>query len=290
MALILRGVDFSTTPTPVRFSEGRRNSDGTLETDVTYAVGTEWFFSNVVTGAWPQRGVTEHPHSTAFKADTCTWSTPMQGVTLVRVLFFGVIPVTLTPGSPLPLDVEEEANNSISEEPITTLINFLEDVGDFEAICPPLNGAWPTVDGKAVTVEPETGRWPMSADLSEPLKIGNGAIFDTFGQNKYPDANDYNPNVGRFLYFAPGSPFVGQESYVLARGEWSYSYATTTQPNLSDAGKIGIPPGLSDPGAPLNYLCSAKAYTRRGFVYRARDHWRRSGPRGWNPKVYPAIV
>lgn len=299
MALIIRGEDIAAGPVPVRFSEGRRNSDGTVETDVTYAVSTDYFWANFAT--WPARGVTEHPHSAAFKADIYTWTTPVQGVTLVRVLFIAVIPVELTPGEALPLDVEEEASNSITEEPVTTLRNFLKSYTEgavtYPAIVPVKTSAgvdtnWPTVtigaDTYPVTVDPATGRWPASG--GQPLVAQNGAVFDTFGQNNNPLASDYNPNVGRFLYFAPGSPFVGQEAYVRPVGEWAFSYATTTQPNLSNVGKIGTPPGLPEPTDPINYLLSAMAYRRTGFVYRARQGWRRSGPRGWNESIYPPVV
>jgi hypothetical protein len=284
MALTIRGQAL-TTPFPVRYSEGRRNPDGTMETDVTFAIATASLMSNL-----PTRGVSAHPIWTNFKADLFTWSTPLNGITLLRVFYIAVIPVTLTPGSSLPLDVEEEANNIATEQPIQTAANFLVSAGGLDPICPPVSGSWPTTGSPAyaVTVDPATGRWPTVSGL--PLQVGNGAVFDTFGQNKNPAANDYNPNVGRFLYFAPGSPFVGQESYLLPLGEWAYTYSSATQPNLSNAGRIGTPPGLPDPGAPLNYLCTAMRYRRTGAVYRVAVSWRRSGPRGWNPKIYPAIV
>lgn len=287
MPLTIRG-NTLTTATPVRFSEGRRNSDGTIETDVTYAVATSSLITAVASVA--NRGVSTHPHFPNFKADLYSWSTPIQGITLLRVFYLNVIESTLTPGANLPLDVEEEADNTIAEEPIQTAPNFLVASGGLEAICPPVSGAWPTTGSPAyaVTVDPATGRWPQVSGA--PLKVGNQAIFDTYGQNNTPTANDYNPNVGRFLYFAPGSPFVGQEAYVVSRGQWSFSYATATQPYLNNAGKIGTPPGLPVPTAPLNYLCAAMRYRRTGFVYRASQVWRRSGPRGWNPKIYAAIA
>ena len=285
MGLIIRG-ELLATPKPLRFSEGRRNADGTMETDVLWGLKTENLMSQL-----PTRGFTAHPVWTNFKADLFTWSTPLKGVTLLRVSYLAVIPVTLTPGSPLPLDVEEEASNFISEEPITTAPNFLAASGGLAAIAPPVSGAWPTVDFGAgavpVTVDPSTHRWPLVS--SAPLEVANGAVFDTYGQNNKPTAPDYNPNVGRFLYFAPGSPFVGVEAYVLPRGEWSFSYATTTQPNLYDVGKIGLPPGLSAPTAPINYLLVGRRYRRTGFVYRVQEVWRRSGPRGWNAKLYQTI-
>lgn len=290
MALTFRGLDIS-TPVAIRYSEGRRNSDGTMETDVLFAVATANLMTNL-----PERGVSVHPHWENFKADLFTWTTPLQGVTLLRVFYIAVIETTLTPGSPLPLDVEEEASNTTSEEPITTLTNFLEpkevEGETLDAITAPENGAWPTKDfgdGPVPVTVGDDGRFPRN-ETNDVLIPGNGAIFDTYGQNKNPAAADYNPNVGRFLYFAPGSPFVGLEAYVIPRGEWAFSYSQATQPNLSDAGKIGTPPGLPDPEAPVNYLCAAMRYRRSGFVYRVQQHWRRSGPRGWNPKIYPAIT
>jgi hypothetical protein len=297
MPLTLRG-NALTTPTPVRFSEGRRNSDGTLETDVTFAVATGSLMTAVASVA--QRGVSTHPHWSNFKADLYSWSTPVQGVTLLRVFYLAIIESTLTPGQPLPLDVEEEADNTVSEEPIQTLPNFLVAADGRDPICPLFEAdgttaaSWPTVGSPAypVTVNPATGRWPGFDEdgNGEAYIVGNQAVFDTFGQNKDPNANDYNPNVGRFLYFAPGSPFVGQEAYVVSRGQWSFSYATANQPNLSNAGKIGTPPGVAAPTAPVNYLCAAMRYRRTGFVYRAAQNWRRSGPRGWNPKTYTTIT
>lgn len=287
MPLTIRGQSIE-TPIPVRYSEGRRNSDGTMETDVTFAIATANLMSNL-----PQRGVSVHPMWSDFKADLFTWTTPLKGVTLLRVFYIAIIPVTPTPGSSLPLEVEEEASNSVSEEPIQTAANFLEAKNGLDAICPPVSGAWPTTGSPAyaVTVQPDgpnAGRWPLVS--GQPLQVGNGAVFDTYGQNRTPTANDYNPNVGRFLYFAPGSPFVGLEAYLLPRGEWAFSYATTTQPNLSNAGKIGTPPGLPEPDAPLNYLNVGMRYRRSGFVYRVSQQWRRSGPRGWNSKIYQSIT
>jgi hypothetical protein len=289
MALTLRGQSLE-TPFPVRYSEGRRNADGTMETDVTFAVATSVLMANL-----PTRGVSVHPLWENFKADLFTWSTPLMGVTLLRVFYLAVIPVTLTPGEALPLDVEEEASNIGSEQPITTAANFLVTAGGLDPIVPVTTSAgasasWPTTGSPAdaVTVDPATHRWPASGGL--PLVAGNGAVFDTFGQNNNPLANDYNPNVGRFLYFAPGSPFVGQEAYYLPLAEWAYSSSTDTQPNLSDVGGIGTPPGLPEPTAPINYLNVAMRYRRTGFVYRVAVNWRRSGPRGWNAKIYPAIV
>lgn len=294
MALTIRGQAL-TTPYPVRYSEGRRNADGTMETDVTFAIATADLMSNL-----PVRGVTEHPLWSNFKADLWTFSRPLGPICLLRVFYVAVVPVTLTPGSALPLDVEEEASNIATEQPIQTAANFLVSAGGLDPIVPLFesNGttaaSWPTTGSPAyaVTVNPLTGRWPgFNADGSGTAKVaGNQAVFDTFGQNRTPTANDYNPNVGRFLYFAPGSPFVGQESYLLPLAEWAYSYSTDTQPNLSNAGKIGTPPGLPAPDAPINYLNTAMRYRRTGAVYRVAVSWRRSGPRGWNPKIYPAIV
>jgi hypothetical protein len=293
MALTIRG-QVLTAPYPVRYSEGRRNADGTMETDVTFAIATSLLMANL-----PTRGVSAHPLWSDFKADLFTWSTPLAGVTLLRVFYVSATAPALTPGSVLPLDVEEEANNIASEQPITTAANFLVAAGGLDPIVPLLTAAggstaWPTTGSPAyaVTVDPATGRWPgLAADGSgTPHVAGNQAVFDTFGQNKDPAANDYNPNVGRFLYFAPGSPFVGQESYLLPLGEWSYSYSTPVQPNLSDAGRIRLsPPGLPAPAAPINYLCTAMRYRRSGAVYRVAVNWRRSGPRGWNPRIYPAL-
>jgi hypothetical protein len=287
MALIFRGQAIN-TPVPVRYSEGRRNPDGTMETDVTYAIATANLMANL-----PQRGVSAHPIWNNFKADLFTWSTPLMGVTLLRVFYVAVIPVTLTPGAALPLDVEEEAGNIASEQPITTAANFLVAAGGLDPIVPLFTAAgastaWPTTGSPAyaVTVNPSTGRWPVDGTGAACI-AGNGAVFDTWGQNRTPTANDYNPNVGRFLYFAPGSPFVGQESYLLPLAEWAYSYSTATQPNLSDVGKIrDNPPGLVAATAPINYLNVAMRYRRTGAVYRVAVNWRRSGPRGWNPKVY----
>lgn len=293
MPLTYRGKPL-TVPFPVRYSEGRRNGDGTMEADVTFAVATSLLMANL-----PQRGVSAHPLWPNFKADLFTWSTPLKGVTLLRVNYVAVIPVTLTPGASLPLDVEEEASNIATEQPITTAANFLVAADGLDPIVPLYTAAgsptsWPTTGSPAyaVTVNLATGRWPgLNADGSGTAHVaGNGAVFDTFGQNRSPGANDYNPNVGRFLYFAPGSPFVGQESYLLPLGAWSYAYATATQPNLANAGRIGTPPGLSAPAAPLNYLCSALRYRRTGAVYRVSVEWRRSGPRGWNPKVYLPVT
>lgn len=290
MALTFYGNDLSTL-TRIKSSEARRNADGTMGATVTWAIKTSEMIANL-----PERGVTEHPDWSDFKADLWSASTPIQGVTLLTIYYVSVITVSLVSGDPLPLDVEEEAGNVVSEEPITTAANFLVSAGGLDPIVPLFesNGttskAWPTTGSPAysVTVDPSTGRWPVDGSGKACIP-GNRAVFDTFGQNKDPLANDYNPNVGRFLYFGPGSPFVGLESYLIPRGEWAFSYSTDTQPNLSDVGKIGTPPGLPAPSSPINYLLTSMRYRRTGAVYRVTQTWRRSGPRGWSSKIYSAI-
>jgi hypothetical protein len=295
MALTYRGASLA-TPVRVKSSEARRNPDGTMEATVTWAVNTANLFDPDVL---PVRGVTTHPDWEDFLADVWTSRTPIQGVTLFTVSYIAAVAVTLTPGAALPLDVEEENAAIATEEPITSAKNFLqtldpEDIGGtpIDAITQPLDGAWPAVDDVAISVDPATGRFPLNTALDGYLTPGNKAIFDTFGQNKNPLANDYNPNVGKFLYFAPGSPLVGLESYLIARQEYSYSYASATKPDITQVGRfIAQPPGIETaPAGSYNYLLVAVRYRRSGAVYRVTETWRLSGPRGWSPLIYKEYV
>lgn len=288
MALTYRGADL-TTAKRVKSSEVRRNPDGTMEATVTWAVKTANLFD---TGVLPVRGVTPHPDWSDFLADVWTSRTPIQGVTLFTVSYIKAIPITLVPGEALPLDVEEENAAIATEEPITSAKNFLQTISEggvtIDAITQPTDGAWPAVDDVAISVDPATGRFPLNNALDAPLTPGNNAIFDTYGQNKNPLANDYNPNVGKFLYFAPGSPLVGLESYLIARQEYSYSYASATKPDVTQVGRyLKQPPGIQTaPDGDYNYLLTGIRYRRSGAVYRITETWRLSGPRGWSPLIY----
>lgn len=292
--LHIRGQTFDTL-TLLRGSSAKRHPDGTVTTDALFGIKTSKLWQNI-----PRRGVTVHPTWKNFVCDDWTSSTPIKGITLLKVDYIDLLTDAQPDGKKLPPDVDLEAIHDTMEVPITTLPHFLKEaewMGETkQPICQLLNpttGAvvdWPTKDfqdGKGpvpVTVDPSTGRWKKIGGVA--CKVSNGAVFDTAGQNTSGDAVDYNPNVGRFLYFGPG-PFIGMESVLVPRGEWSYSYASKTQPDLSNVGKIKQPAGLPAPTAPINYLLASARFRRSGLIYRMHERYLRSGPRGWNSVIYP---
>lgn len=282
MSIIVRGeplgLDLITTS-----AGGRRNPDGTMTASVTYAVAKSSLISVL-----PKRGVTTHPYLDGFVCDDFSWAVQRGNVVLLTVTYIALAPLSSSPSeTALPPDIEVECSSIATEEPVTTLPNFLKPVGSLAAIAAPTDGAWPVVDSRPVTVDPTTGRFPINTTTGKPLTISNGAVFDTFGQNKTPSATiDFNPQVGRFLYFAPGSKFVGLEAVLVPRGEYRYTYSTLSTPNLSGVGRIGTPPGAPTLNTGYTWLRTSRTFRKTGLVYRVTESWRVSGPRGWMEEIY----
>lgn len=284
MSVTIRG-NALTTPMIAKGSGGKRNTDGTVTTDLTFAIDAASWTS------YPRRGVTVHPYWSDFVCDDFSWSKPIGKYVLLKVTYIRLLPDMDMTGTSLPPDVEVECACIASEEPITSVPNFLKTVGASAGIAVPTDGAWPEVDGLPVTVDPTTGMFPVVSGTTRPLNISNGAVFDTFGQNKEPsNTTTFNPQVGRFLYFRPGSKFCGLESVLIPRGTYSYSYASETAPSLGKVGTTGLPksaPALN-PLFSYNWLLVSTSYRKTGVIYRVTESWRVSGPRGWMPELYPA--
>ena len=269
-------------------SSGKRNPDGTVNCDLTFAIPKESLYRLL-----PRRGITQHPYLNDFTCDDFSWVNPGKGdVILLKIVYIAILKDAAPTNNSLPPDIEVECQSIASEEPITSVPNFLKAAGSLQAIAAPTDGSWPIEAGAAgtvLTVDPATGMFPVNATTKAPLKISNGAVFDTQGQNKDPmNSQTYNAQVGRFLYFAPGSKFVGCESVLIPRGEYRFSYATASVPNLSGVSRIGKPPGAPalNPAFPYNWLLVGRTYRRTGIIYRVTESWRVSGPRGWLEEIY----
>lgn len=304
MIATIRGASLNTLTRVYSPEEFRRNPDGTVNTYIVFAIRKSKLTQNL-----PRRGVDRHPDLTDFYCDDWSTRDGKGGISLLRVDYISILTEAIPDGTTLPPDADLEAVNTAVEVPVASLPWFLQDrtaEQTYDGIArtamvtlrnnaDSADVAWPTKDFgspwgvRPITVDPTTGAWPKDGG-GLACRATNGAIFDTYGQNKTPTAADYNPNVGRFLYFAPGSPFVGLESVLLPRGEWAYSYASLTMPSLANVGRIGQPAGLPVAAAPLNYLLAQRNVRRSGLIHRVSDQWLRSGPNGWNTRVYPTAT
>jgi len=289
MSAIVRGNSLGLSNI-VAGSDGKRNPDGTVNCSLTFAINKDALYSSI-----PTRGITPHPYLSDFVCDDFSWVNPGKGnVILFKVIYIAILTAAAPSSGSLPPDIEVECQSIASEEPITSVPNFLKSVGALPAIAAPLDGSWP-VDGSGnpQTVDPTTGAFPVNSTTHAPLTISNGAVFDKWGQNNNPNnAITFNPSVGRFLYFAPGSKFVGVESVLIPRGEYRFSYATKSVPSLAGVSRIGTPPGAPalNPAFAYNWLLVARTYRRTGVIYRVTECWRVSGPRGWLAEIYGAPV
>lgn len=172
---------------------------------------------------------------------------------------------------------EEDADSVAGEEPITSNPQFLTATGGGAGIA----GTFPL----GVTVDPTTGYFSGTPRA--------GAIFDRFGQNKVQTAADYNPDVGKFLYFAPGFELggvsaTGLERYFVPRGSYTRSWSDTVKPSLANVGKAFATPPVGAPtlASGFDWLLMRLAYRKIGFIYRITEG---SQAGRWNPVIYPAV-
>lgn len=171
---------------------------------------------------------------------------------------------------------EEEADSIAGEEPITSHPWFLKkDSGAGIA------GTFPNNR----TIDPATKRWETS---NVPAF---GAIFDTEGTLQ-PGAADYNPDVGKFLYFAPGFQLAGQtaaglERYKVPRGTYTRSYVVGTRPSLAGVGSIvAAPTNAPVLASGWSWLLVRKGYRRLGFIYRVGEGYEAGK---WLSALYPPL-
>ena len=170
---------------------------------------------------------------------------------------------------------EEEADSVAGDEPITSHPWFLrKDDG------PGIAGTFPNNR----TVNPTTGRFEGTPRA--------GAIFDRFGQNITPTAADYNPDVGKFLYFAPGFELVGQtaaglERYRVPRGTYARSYVVGERPSLAGVGcVVASPKNAPALATGWSWLLVRKGYRRLGFIYRVGEGYEAGK---WLTALYPPL-
>lgn len=171
---------------------------------------------------------------------------------------------------------EEEADSIAGEEPITSHRWFLQGPDG----APGLAGTFPNNR----TVNPATGRF-------EGTPVA-GAIFDRFGQNITPTAADYNPDVGKFLYFAPGfqldgEPAAGLERYKVPRGTYTRSYVVGQRPSLAGVGSVvANPKNAPALASGWAWLLVRKGYRRLGFIYRVGEGYEAGK---WLSRLYPTL-
>lgn len=122
----------------------------------------------------------------------------------------------------------------------------------------------------------------LAGTASAPL---NGAVWIdkngvAYGQPGYDSAS------GRFSYFGPGS-FFGQESYLLPKATYRYSYNATSVPTAADVGTIvSAPTGSPSLPTGCTWLLTGRTWRRQGSIYRISETYMGSGPNGWNTTIY----
>lgn len=154
-------------------------------------------------------------------------------------------------------DPQYELSPGTGNEPIEAHDKFLSTIAGKPSA--PLN--------HAIFRNPETGE--ISTDDAPGM-----AVFDRFSVYK-PDGTL--------------NPFAGQEMFISQNNTvWTKTWTRRSKPAAHKI-RIGTPDGdAPDYGGGTNWLELPIAYTKRGRVYSCTARWIASGPRGWNPIVYPA--
>lgn len=112
--------------------------------------------------------------------------------------------------------------------------------------------------------------------------------------------DDENPEIiirnkdGAFVRIsdkAEDASLRGASSYLVPSAEYTLRYAATSQPNLSNVGKIRTPPGLTGFNAPgsANWMFVGIESTQKGQIYEVMEKYLLSGPNGWAESVYKSI-
>ncbi|MDF3056805.1 MAG: hypothetical protein K0R17_1020 [Rariglobus sp.] len=263
-----RGLSLATKKL-VKYLDGEYSLDGTQVASVLYAVTAAGLISS-----FPNVGPTGDSHplfGSSWKAFRYRWR--HHDRVSKELVFLQVDFLSLNVASVQ----EEEADSVVGEEPITSHPEFLTAVGGGPGIA----GTFPL----GVTVDPATGYFAGTPR--------DGAIFDRFGQNKVQTAVDYNPDVGKFLYFAPGFQLggvsaTGLERYFVPRGTYARSYSDTVKPSLANVGKAmsTAPTGAPTLATGFIWLFMRIGYRKLGFIYRITEGYQAGR---WNPVIYPAV-
>jgi hypothetical protein len=252
----------------LRYIDGEWSQDGVRTASVLYVVSAQSLLTNL-----PIVGTSGDSHplfGSSWKAFRYRWRHHDK---VSKSLVFLLVEF-------LSLDVanvqEEEADSVVGEEPITSHPEFLQASGGGAGIA----GTFPNNR----TVDPATGYFEGTPR--------DGARFDQFGQNKTKTAADYNPDVGKFLFFAPGFQLggvsaAGMERYRVPRGTYSRAYTDTIKPNLAGVGKtVAAPVGAPGLAVGFTWLLVRKGYRRLGFLFRVNEGYEAGR---WNPTIYPAL-
>lgn len=270
----IRGEQFQTRKV-VKYLDGEYGLDGLQVASVLFAVAPARLLNQL-----PRVGINgeTHPlHGASWRAFRYRWRHHERVSSKLLFLQVDYLNKVVDPAA-----AEEEADSIAGEEPITSHPWFLQGPGGSDGIA----GTFPG----GVTVYP--------ADHPEVPKRGRfwgspavGAIFDRFGQNITPTAADYNPDVGKFLYFAPGFQLDGQaagglERYKVPRGTYARAYCVTERPSLAGVGKVvASPTNAPALAAGWAWLLVRKGYRRLGFVYRVGEGYEAGK---WLSALYPA--
>lgn len=148
-------------------------------------------------------------------------------------------------------------------------------------------------------LSPGTGNEPiethdkfLSVLAGRPSAPLNGAVFlDKDGNVTTSDT----PGIAEFdrfaMYLTDGglNPYAGQDAYIAQNNTvWTKSWTRRSAPT-SNGVCVEAPDGPNpDYGGDTNWLAMPVAYAKRGNVYSCTARWIASGPRGWNPAVYPS--
>lgn len=255
----VRGEQF-TTRQVIKYLDGEYSLDGLRTASVLFLVALGTRGSNLLSQL-PRVGLRgeQHPlYGPAWRAFRYRWRHHERVGDKFVFLQVDYLSTTVDANA-----AEEEADSIAADEPILSHKHFLQ--GPLGGSDPGLAGVFPNNR----TVNPSTGRFEGTPAV--------GAIFDRYGQNITPTAVDYNPDVGKFLYFAPGFQLAGEaagglERYRVPRGTYARSYITTTRPSLAGVGlRYSNPKNSPALASGWGWLMVRKGYRRLGFVYRVGE-------------------
>ena len=138
----------------------------------------------------------------------------------------------------------------------------------------------------------ETHKSFLSVIAGKPSAPLNGAIFRNVVTGDVSEDDTAGvAQFDRFSIYVDGAlnAYAGQEQFINQNNTvWTKSWTSKSKPS-SYGIHIGAPDGPNpDYGGTTNWLAMPIAYTQRGNVFSNVARWIASGPRGWNPGVYPS--
>lgn len=129
----------------------------------------------------------------------------------------------------------------------------------------------------------------LAGKPSAPL---HGAVFLDKFDNVSTDDTLGIAMFDRFSSHLEGgslNPYAKIDAYLCQNNTvWTKTW-TRNSPPPSTGIRIATPDGPNpDYGGASNWLAMPVAYTKRGNVYSCTARWLASGPRAWNPNIYPS--